>query len=148
MLGLKWGDVDFKRRQLTVVEAVWEGKRSEDNGRERVTDILKGGRSRVIPLTSSLSDAPPEEPSSPRRARALRERRQASGYHLRDLSRRPNGVQGSAHRGPPYPSPHVLLASRDAGGAGEAIQELAGHADLATTMRYMQRKPSTSDVWK
>jgi len=38
----------------------------------------------------------------------------------------------------PHPAAHVLLPPRDArSGAEGAIQELAGHAQLTTTMRYM-----------
>jgi len=55
MLGLRWGDVDFKRRQLQLQQAVWERKRTEgEKGNERVTDTPKGGRARVVPLTDAL----------------------------------------------------------------------------------------------
>ncbi len=40
------------------------------------------------------------------------------------------------------PAAHLLLALGDAGGASEGIQELAGHADLSTTQRYMHLSPA------
>ena len=58
MLALRWADVDFKRRQLQVQEAVWERKRRDGKGHECITDTPKGGRSRVVPLTDALLHAP------------------------------------------------------------------------------------------
>jgi hypothetical protein len=40
---------------------------------------------------------------------------------------------------------HVLFAPRHAGCSGQAIQELAGHADLSMTMRYMHLAVGTLD---
>jgi hypothetical protein len=43
-MALRWTDVDFRRRQLQVEEAVWERKRPGGQGHERITDTPKGGR--------------------------------------------------------------------------------------------------------
>jgi len=40
----------------------------------------------------------------------------------------------------------LLRTSRDALGAGQAIQALAGHQDLSTTQRYMHLSPAALDA--
>jgi integrase len=57
MLGLRWSDVDFQRRQLVVAQGVWEGKDPKGlrPGRHRITDLPKGGRGRVVPAGSDRS---------------------------------------------------------------------------------------------
>ena len=123
MLGLRWGDVDFKRRQLQVEEAVWERKKKDGGkGHDRVTGAPKGGRSRVCaadrrPLRSAAHAPPPA-----RRPRALRQRRSTRDELLPAQPARGGAEKGRpalTHRRHPHPSPHVLLAARDAWSAGE-----------------------------
>jgi integrase len=47
MIGLRWCDVDFRRKQLVVQQAVWQG----------IVDVPKSGRGRVIPMTDALASA-------------------------------------------------------------------------------------------
>ena len=146
MLGLRWGDVDFKRRQLQVQEAVWERKKTDGTkGHDRITDTPKGGRSRVVPLTNALCEAL-------RVHRHLRgdhvlfgnDGKPATSFFLRNLlleaAQKRAGLQSTG-------GIHILrhtfcshLAMR--GAPAKAIQELAGHADLTTTMRYMHLSPA------
>ena len=146
MLGLRWGDVDFKRRQLQVEEAVWERKKKDGaKGHDRVTDTPKGGRSRVVPLTDALFEAL-------RAHRHLRgdhvlygnDGRPATSFFLRNLFEAAQKKAGLLSR---TGGIHILrhtfcshLAMR--GAPAKAIQELAGHADLTTTMRYMHLSPA------
>jgi integrase len=146
MLGLRWGDVDFKRRQLQVEEAVWERKKKDGaKGHDRVTDTPKGGRSRVVPLTDALFEALHAH-------RHLRgdhvlygnDGRPATSFFLRNLLEAAQKKAGLLSR---TGGIHILrhtfcshLAMR--GAPAKAIQELAGHADLTTTMRYMHLSPA------
>jgi hypothetical protein len=52
MMALRWRDVDFKRRQLQVQESVWERKRPNGDGHERITDSPRaaGRASCVLPM--------------------------------------------------------------------------------------------------
>ncbi len=145
MLGLRWGDVDFKRRQLQVQQAVWERKRRDGGkGTERVTDTPKGGRARVVPLTDALFAAL-------RDLRHLRgelvlfgnDGRPATSFFLRNLLEAAQKAAGLQSTGGLHILRHTFcshLAMR--GAPAKAIQELAGHADLTTTMRYMHLSPA------
>ena len=135
------GDVDFKRRQLQVEEAVWERRKTDGTkGHDRITDSPKGGRSRVVPLTDALFDALKNH-------RHLRsdhvlfgnDGKPATTFFLRNLLEAAQKKAGMQSR---TGGIHILrhtfcshLAMR--GAPAKAIQELAGHADLTTTMRYM-----------
>jgi len=144
MLALRWVDVDFKRRQLQVQQAVWERKRCDGEGYERITDTPKGGRSRVVPLTDAL-------------LHALRDHRHlrgehvlfgndalpATGFFLRNLLEAGQKRAGLRSTGGLHILRHTFcshLAMR--GAPAKAIQELAGHANLTTTMRYMHLSPA------
>ncbi|HEY2434633.1 MAG TPA: tyrosine-type recombinase/integrase [Vicinamibacterales bacterium] len=136
MRALRWRDVNQEAKQLCVERNDWRGHVS----------TTKGGRLRHVPMTARL-------------AAALREHR-----HLRAplvLTGRDDGrlsesavvvrVQRAAHRAAlQNTGPHILrhtfcshLAMR--GAPARAIQELAGHRDLATTQRYMHLSATTLD---
>ena len=148
MVALRWSDVDFRRRQLVIEHAAWKG----------IVDTPKSGRGRIVPMTDALCSALQAH-------RHLRgelvlyrdDRRPASGDGI-ERSRDPQPVTarvlslwvGAAQRRAGVHSVgalHVLrhtfcshLAMR--GAPAKAIQELAGHEDLTTTLRYMHLTPS------
>jgi integrase len=136
IMALEWSDVDLAKRQLTVARSEWKG---------HVT-MPKGGKLRHVPLTARLTQA-------------LRQTRHLRGARvLLDAKGRPltqKVVQGTvarvARRAMVDSGVHTLrhtfcshLAMR--GAPARAIQELAGHKDLATTQRYMHLSPAALEA--
>lgn len=132
--GLEWTDVDFALSQLTVQRTIWKGQ----------VTTPKGGRSRVVPMTKRL-------------ARALHNLRHLRGTRVFYEDGKPiaegtvNNWMAPLLRRAGMPATrqvHILrhtfcshLAMR--GAPATAIQELAGHTDLSTTMRYMHLSPAS-----
>jgi integrase len=138
ILALRWCDVDFRRRQLNVQQSVWES----------VVDSPKGGRGRIVPMTEVLFAAL-------HAYRHLRgelvfyddDGREARGHTLRQWLK---AAQKRALLRQQTGAAHVLrhtfcshLAMR--GAPAKAIQELAGHEDLSTTLRYMHLSPAARE---
>jgi integrase len=136
MMALEWSDVDLSKRQLCVARSEWKG---------HVTDP-KGGRLRYVPLTKRLTEAL-------RETRHLRGSRVLSEKNGQPLTQKVIQVmmRRAARRANVKPGVHILrhtfcshLAMR--GAPARAIQELAGHQDLATTQRYMHLSPAALDA--
>ena len=144
MMALRWVDVDFRRRHLQVQEAVWERKRRDGQGHDRITDTPKGGRSRIVPLTEALLQAL----QAHRHLRGEQvlfgdDGRPAMSFFLRRLIGSAQKRAGLRATGGLHILRHTFcshLAMRSA--PAKAIQELAGHANLTTTMRYMHLSPA------
>ena len=134
VLALQWSDVDLVAHALTVRRGEWKGKLVSP----------KGGRERTIPLTGRLEAA----------LKAVRHLRgpfvlaDADGHMLtREVMRwnlprlcrkaglRPLGWHSLRHT---FCS-HLAMK----GVPAKAIQELAGHASLSTTLRYMHLQPGS-----
>jgi integrase len=131
-MALEREDTDLSRRQLTV---------RQSEGKGHVT-APKGGKPRHVPLTKRLVEALKE-------CRHLRGTRILLDEEGKPLTQKV--VQGivkrAARRAGVKAGVHTLrhtfcshLAMR--GAAARAIQELAGHQDLTTTLRYMHMTPA------
>ena len=136
MMALEWTDIDLNKRQLCVARSDWKG---------HVT-VTKGGKSRYVPLTKRLTEAL-------RQARHLRGTRVLSDNKGHPLTQKVVQVmmRRAARKANVKQGVHILrhtfcshLAMR--GAPARAIQELAGHQDLATTQRYMHLSPAALDA--
>jgi integrase len=134
ILALRWCDVDFKRRQIAIQQSVWQG----------IVDVPKSGQGRVVPMTDALAAAL-------QRARHLRGERvlyrnngtpvvHATVRAWLEACERRAGleVEGSLHNLRHTFCSHLAMR----GAPAKAIQELAGHENLMTTLRYMHLSPS------
>ncbi len=133
MMALEWSDVDLGKRQLCVQRSDWKG---------HVT-ATKGGRLRYVPLTLRLAAALREH----RHLRGARVLCQRNGSpltqkivqdHVRRSVRRAQLAKSGVHRLRHTFCSHLAMR----GAPARAIQELAGHMDLATTQRYMHLSPA------
>ena len=133
MRALEWTALDFRRKLLTVDKAEWGG---------HVT-TPKHGKTRVIPMTDRLSMAL----KAHRHLRGPLVLYRDSGKAMSPQSQREWLHKVLRQANLKLRSPHALrhtfcshLAMR--GAPAKAIQELAGHASLSTTERYMHLSPA------
>ncbi len=132
MMALEWTDIDLPKRQIRVQRSEWKG---------HVT-APKGGRSRIVPMTTRLASAM----QTRRHLRGARVLCQEDGSPLTQKVVRDLVLKSSRRALLRNQGVHVLrhtfcshLAMR--GAAARAIQEAAGHKDLSTTQRYMHLSP-------
>ncbi len=137
-IALEWPDVDLERRTLHVQRSEWDGE----------VTAPKGGRSRRVPLTAALAEAL----KAHRHLRGPRVLYKPDGTTVRkkavhewmEKAQRRAGLEvtGGYHLLRHTFCSHLAMQ----GAPAKAIQELAGHADLATTLRYMHLSPGAREA--
>jgi integrase len=136
IIALQWADVDLAKRQLCVRQSDWNGQ----------LGTPKSGRLRYVPLTQRLTASLVEH----RHLRSKRVLCQTDGSPFtRQIVQ--NRMILAAKRANVKKGVHILrhtfcshLSMR--GAPARAIQELAGHADLTMTQRYMHLSPAALDA--
>ncbi len=134
---LKWTDLDLPRRLIRVDRGLW---RLEEN-------TPKGGRGRGVPMTEELHAAL----TAHRHLRGDRvlyneKGRELSNRSVRNIMARVQRRAGLEDNGAIHILRHTFCSHLAAAGVpAKAIQELAGHADLKTTLRYMHLAPGDRD---
>jgi integrase len=110
-------------------------------------DTPKSGKGRVVPMTKALRDALQQHRHlRGERVLTLEDGSPAPGWMLRswlETAQRRAGleVKGSLHRLRHTFCSHLAMR----GAPAKAIQELAGHASLSTTLSYMHLSPSARE---
>lgn len=134
IVALKWSDLDLARGLCKVQRSVWQGQEGTP----------KGGRSRVVNMTGELVAAC----KAHRHMRGERVLVRENGTDLSvEVMRR---WLASVQRRAVLPVDRLIHALRHtfcshlaaAGVPAKAIQELAGHTDLKTTLKYMHLSPA------
>jgi integrase len=150
MMALRWSDVDFRRKQLRIEQAAF--RRSgrvarEENAPQWTVDTPKSGRGRIVPMTTALFDA--LQAHGHLRGPCVLTRDDGSpvpGHVLRDWLERAQRRAGLRVLGSLHKLRHTFCSHLAMKGAPpKAIQELAGHESLSTTLRYMHLSPSVRD---
>jgi integrase len=133
VMALEQTDVSRANRLITIERQVWRG----------VVDTPKGGKGRSVPMTEKLSAAL----AGVRHLRGGRlllqdDGSEATAKVLRSWMKSAQRLAGLKATGNFHVLRHTFcshLAMR--GAPAKVIQELAGHAQLSTTMRYMHLSP-------
>ena len=161
MIGLEWGDLDFKAGRLTVNRNVYKGK----------PGAPKGGRSRSVPMTLRLARAlAPQRGTWPNRLAAEtspvlwrvddRKFLRMDPWTMRDWMERAQRLagistgevhkgkhRGNRDRGRLHVLRHTFCSHLvQAGVPVHVIKELAGHANLTTTMGYMHLAKGSAEA--
>lgn len=133
LLGLEWSDIDLEAKLLTVRHSIVRG----------VVGPPKNNRERHVPLTSEVTDALVALAPS----QGIVFYRRTPGHAMNHETPRKNLLKMCKVAGLRPIGWHVLrhtFASHlvAAGASLKAIQELLGHSDVRTTMRYAHLAPT------
>jgi integrase len=132
IIALRWTDIDFERGLLHVRNATWR----------RIEDAPKGNRGRTVPLTEELLAALKAHRNLRERVLYTDRGEELSNRSIRNMLARAQRRANLEPNGGIHILRHTFCSHLAiAGVPAKAIQELAGHADLKTTMGYMHLSP-------
>lgn len=134
IIALKWTDLDLARRTIHLERAIWR----------KHEGTPKGGRGRPIDMTPELAEALAEHRHLQGERVLYSERgEELSNRTIRNWMAQAQRRAGLEATGAIHILRHTFCSHLAAAGVpAKAIQELAGHADLSTTLRYMHLSPS------
>lgn len=135
---LRWTDVDIARAVLRIKKATWRA----------VEGTTKGGRWRDVPMTPELAAALTKHRHlKGERVLYSLNGKPISNRSIRNWMARVQRHAGLEANGGIHLLRHTFCSHLAAAGVpAKAIQELAGHADLKTTMRYMHLAPADKNT--
>lgn len=137
IIALRGSDLDLKRRLIAVRRSVWNGIETE----------TKGFKHRFVPMTEALAKAL----AANRHLRGPRvlytdKGEELTNKHVRAWFGRAQRRAGLEVTGAIHRLRHTFCSMLAAQGAPvKAIQELAGHQHITTTMKYMHLSPSNRE---
>jgi integrase len=136
ILALEWGDIDFARGLLHVARADWRGE----------VGSPKSGKPRIVPMTARLA-AVLRVHRGVGRARVVccSDGSPLDRDRLKRLMAEAQREAGLEENGRVHILRHTFGARLAIVGAQpKAIQEVMGHSDLTTTLRYMHLTPQAT----
>lgn len=136
IMALRWSDLDFTHRQIRVQRSEWKGHETDPKGR----------RTRTIPMTKRLAKALLDHKHlNSERVLCRNDNTGVSQKIVRNYVLRSCRIAQIEPRGP-HTLRHTFCSHLAMKGIPVvSIQELAGHQDLSTTMRYMHLSPKAID---
>lgn len=143
IMALKWSDLDIKRRMIHVQRSVWRGRKVN----EIHETVPKGGKGRKVMMTGELAAALAKSRNLRDRILTTDDGQGLTNKIVRTWFERAQRAAGLEVTGAIHRLRHTFCSMLAAEGAPPgAIQKLAGHASISTTMKYMHLSPTTLDA--
>lgn len=138
IIALKWTDLDIKRRIIHVQRSIWWSK----DGQRHET-VPKGGKGRDVDMTATLADAFKSGRNLRERVLTRDDGTELTNKVVRAWFARAQKRAGLEQTGAIHRLRHTFCSMLAAEGATPgAIQALAGHEHISTTMKYMHLSPT------
>lgn len=142
-MALKWTDLDIKRRIIHVQRSVWRGRKVA----EVHETVPKGGKGRKVTMTGELAAALAKHRNLRDRVLTTDDGQGLTNKIVRTWFERAQRAAGLEVTGAIHRLRHTFCSMLASEGAPPgAIQKLAGHASISTTMKYMHLSPTTLDA--
>jgi integrase len=127
-IALEWTDLDFRRASMKIQRSEWQGS----------VTAPKGGQSRDVPMTARLAAMLQAQRNLRTRVLTKDDGTGIDWHWAREKMATAQRRAGMEPDGKLHKLRHTFGARLATKGAvAKVIQEIMGHADLATTMRYL-----------